>query len=415
MLRLTRLAGADPVTDLEPYKADVDRALSGKFRSLYFSARLERLFEHETQHARSGHLVAVGILWIVMGLVAAVLFQRSGTGPTPFGSNVAVRAGLVTPVLVAVVFAVWWGVKPFVREFLVMLASIIAPATMILGVMLSKTGDVGANRGALTVVLLFITVVVRLRFWFAVAACLCLVALQAGVPVLLHVPSPGSVPLALVTIVVTLAANYSLEREYRLNYLQRLLGRIQVAQLSEMVEQLHELSLRDPLTGLANRRALDELLDGLCARREKFAVILVDVDAFKAFNDTYGHQIGDDCLRRISAMLRASLRFTTDRIARMGGEEFAVVLPQTGIDSARSMAERMRRSRQDLQSPHAGTPTSHLVSISAGVSEYGGDASPAQVIAEADRALYRAKMSGRNRVEIATGLLGAKPRRSIPA
>jgi diguanylate cyclase (GGDEF)-like protein len=415
LLRLTRLAGADPVTDLEPYKADVDRALSGKFRSLYFSAPLERLFEHETQHARSGHLVAVGILWIVIGLAAAILFQRSATGPVPFGSSLVLRAGLVTPVLVAVVFAVWWGVRPFLREFLVMLASIIAPASMILGVMFSKAGSVGANRGALTIVLLFITVVVRLRFWFAVAACLSLVTLQAGVPLLLHVPLPGSVPLALVTIVITLAANYTLEREYRLHYLQRLLGRIQGAQLSEMVEQLHELSLRDPLTGLANRRALDELLNDLCARGERFSVILVDVDAFKAFNDTYGHQIGDDCLRRLSAMMRASLRFTTDRIARMGGEEFAVVLPGTAMEDAYTMAERMRRSVNNLQIPHAGSPTSDMVSISAGVSEYGGGTSPAQVIAEADKALYRAKVLGRNRVEM-TGRTGtAHARLSVPA
>ena len=124
-----------------------------------------------------------------------------------------------------------------------------------------------------------------------------------------------------------------------------------------MVEQLHDLSLRDPLTGLANRRALDELLAGLCARRERFAVIIVDVDAFKAFNDTYGHQIGDDCLRRISAMPRASLRFPTDRVARMGGEEFAVVLPRTTMEDARTMAERMRRSVYDLRIPHGGSPT----------------------------------------------------------
>ncbi|HEY4304434.1 MAG TPA: GGDEF domain-containing protein [Gemmatimonadaceae bacterium] len=413
-MRLTRLAGADPVTDLEPYRADVDHALSGKFRSLYFSGRLERLFEHETEHARSGHLVAVGMLWIVVGLAAAILFERSGTQSPSFGMNVGVRAGIVTPILAAIVFAVWWGVRPFLREFLVMLASVIAPATIILGVIFSNTKDVGANRGALTIVLLFITVVVRLRFWFAVAACLSLVALQVGVPLALHVPLPGSAPLALVTIAITLAANYTLEREYRFHYLQRLLGRIQGAQLSEMVEQLHELSLRDPLTGVANRRGLDELLEALHARRERFAVIIVDVDAFKAFNDTYGHQVGDDCLRRISAMLRAELRFATDRVARMGGEEFAVVLPRTTIEDARTIAERMRRSVFDLQIPHAGSPTTRMVSISAGVSAYGEGASPAQVIADADKAMYRAKVLGRNRVEMASSTVADQPRVTVP-
>ena len=140
----------------------------------------------------------------------------------------------------------------------------------------------------------------------------------------------------------------------------------------------------------------------------------MDVDAFKAFNDTYGHQIGDDCLRRISAMLRASLRFATDRVARMGGEEFAVVLPRTTIEDARTIAERMRRSVYDLQIPHAGSPETRMVSISAGVSAYGGGASPAQVIADADKAMYRAKMLGRNRVEMASTTVADEPRLTVP-
>jgi diguanylate cyclase (GGDEF)-like protein len=368
---------------------------------MYFPARLERLFECETQHARNSHLVAVGILWIALGLLSAIVLPEGDTGVAPFGMNALVRVGLVTPILIAVVFAIWWGVSPFVRELLMMLASIIAPASMILGVMFTPGADVGANRGALTVILLFITVVIRLRFWFAAAACFTIVAVQVGVPWLANVPVPGSVPLALITIACTLAANYALEREYRLNYVQRLRGRIQGAELGALVEQLHDLSQRDPLTGLANRRALDTLLGDLCARNERFAVILVDVDGFKAFNDSYGHQIGDDCLRRVAAMLRASLRFATDRIARMGGEEFAVVLPRTALDDARTMAERMRNSIHELRIPHVGSPTGDVVSISAGVSASTGGTSPDEVVAEADKALYRAKLLGRNRVELA--------------
>jgi diguanylate cyclase (GGDEF)-like protein len=223
---------------------------------------------------------------------------------------------------------------------------------------------------------------------------------QVGVPALLNVSVPGSVTLALITIACTLTANYALEREYRLNYLQRVHGRIQGAELGALVEQLHDLSRRDSLTGLANRRALDSLLEELCARNEQFAFILVDVDGFKAFNDSYGHQIGDDCLRRVAAMLCASLRFPTDRVARMGGEEFAVVLPQTDIEAARTIAERMRNSIHELRIPHAGSPTGDVVSISAGVSASTASTSPNEVVAEADKALYRAKLLGRNRVEV---------------
>jgi len=282
-----------------------------------------------------------------------------------------------------------------------MLANIIAPASMILVITFAEGSDAGVNRGALTIVLLFITVVVRLRFWFAVTACLAIVAVQIGVPTLANVPVPGNVPLVVITIVATLIANYQLERESRLNYLQRLLTRIQGAKLSATVVQLHDLAQRDPLTGLANRRAIDAQLDALCENGDQFAVIMVDVDVFKAFNDRYGHVIGDDCLRRVAAMLRASLRNTSDQIARIGGEEFVVVLPQTSVENARIMAERMRHAVYGLRIPHAGSPE-HVVTVSAGVSGSIGPTSAGEILSAADAAMYRAKSLGRNRVEVTT-------------
>ncbi len=128
---------------------------------------------------------------------------------------------------------------------------------------------------------------------------------------------------------------------------------------------------------------------------------MVDVDDFKAFNDCYGHVIGDDCLKRVAAMLRASLRRTSDQVARIGGEEFVVVLPQTSAEDARLMAERMRIAVLNLRIPHAGSPTEHVVTISAGVNGSSAPATAAEMLSGADRALYRAKSLGRNRVEVA--------------
>jgi diguanylate cyclase (GGDEF)-like protein len=279
-----------------------------------------------------------------------------------------------------------------------MLATVIAPASMILVITFAQHSDVGVNRGALTIVFLFITVVVRLRFWFAVTACTAIAAVQIAVPSLAGLPVPGNVPLVLVTIVATLIANYQLERESRLNYLQRLLTRIQGAQLAVTVVQMRDLAQRDPLTGLGNRRALDTQLEALCEKGERFAVIMVDVDIFKAFNDCYGHVIGDDCLRRVAAMLRASLRNTSDQIARVGGEEFVVLLPQTSVEHACIMAERMRIAVSGLRIPHVASPD-HVVTISAGVIGSTASASAAGMLSGADKALYRAKSLGRNRVE----------------
>ncbi len=406
VLRLTRRDAAAPVSDLEAYEKDVTAAIAGGFRWMYFPKRLEQLFEHETEHARRRHLVGVGILWIAIGLLYAALTPN---GPaTPLGiSQDAMRVGVVTPILLAVTFAMWWGVRPSVRELLMTAANIIAPVSIILMVVVQQGGDVGASRGALTIVFLFITVVVRLRFWYATVACLVIVAVQLVAPYLVHAQVPGSAPLSFVTIAAALTANYTLEREFRRNYLQRVLGRIQGARLATLVGQLQELSQRDPLTGLANRRVMDTQLGELYGRKEQCAAIVVDVDSFKAFNDRYGHQIGDDCLRRIAAMLRASLRRTSDQLARMGGEEFAVLLPQTSLEDAYTIAERMRKSVADLRIPHADSPSGNVVTISAGVAGSSGATSPEDLVAEADRALYRAKALGRNRVEKAASVTGS--------
>ena len=285
---------------------------------------------------------------------------------------------------------------------------------MILAITFTQSSDVGVNRGALTIVMLFITVVVRLRFWFAVTACLAIVAVQIGVPSLVGLPVPGNVPLVLITIPATLVANYQLERESRLNYLERLLTRIQGAQLAASVIQFQDLAQRDPLTGLANRRALDTQLDALCEKGEQFAVIMVDVDIFKSFNDCYGHVIGDDCLRRVAAMLRASLRNTSDQIARVGGEEFVVLLPQTSVEHARIMAERMRNSVYGLRIPHSAS-LEKVVTVSAGVSGASGLVSAGEILSAADIALYRAKSLGRNRVEVANDTMRPPHRLAVSA
>ena len=380
---------------------------------MYFPARLEQLFERETEHARSEHLVGIGILWIALGTLYAIAVPLGPEATRGLSVN-AVRLGVVTPILIAVTFAIWWGVRPFARELLMMAANIVAPASVILTITFTQASDVGVNRGALTIVLLFITVVVRLRFWFAVTACLAIVAAQIGVPSLVGLPVPGNVPLVLITIAATLIANYQLERESRLNYLQRLLTRIQGAQLAASVIQFQDLAQRDALTGLSNRRALDTQLDALCEQGEQFAVIMVDVDIFKSFNDCYGHVIGDDCLRRVAAMLRASLRNTSDQIARVGGEEFVVLLPQTSVENARIMAERMRHAVYGLRIPHSES-LERVVTVSAGVSGSSGPVSAGEILSAADMALYRAKSLGRNRVEVASDAILPPHRLAVPA
>jgi diguanylate cyclase (GGDEF)-like protein len=185
---------------------------------------------------------------------------------------------------------------------------------------------------------------------------------------------------------------------------QHALTRSQYA-LREANAQLRQLSLHDGLTGLPNRRQFDLTLELEWSRalrnRRPLSLILLDVDCFKALNDLYGHPVGDDCLQRIAGALQRSLRRAGEIAARYGGEEFAAILPDVDPASAASVAETMREAVLHLQMLHDASLVERFVTISLGVATaHPSDReSPASLVAAADEALYRAKASGRNRVE----------------
>jgi diguanylate cyclase (GGDEF)-like protein len=169
-------------------------------------------------------------------------------------------------------------------------------------------------------------------------------------------------------------------------------------------ESLEQLSLHDGLTNLANRRFFDAYLAAqiAVARRHKRTVSLImcDVDSFKAYNDHYGHQVGDECLKHVAAALRSCCRRPSDMTARYGGEEFAMVLPDTDMIGAAQIAEAARVAVARLKIPHAHSVAGPYVSISGGVAALLRkiDITAQQLIAAADQTLYQAKHSGRNRM-----------------
>jgi len=165
------------------------------------------------------------------------------------------------------------------------------------------------------------------------------------------------------------------------------------------------LALTDGLTGLANRRHLEEVLarqGKLSARHgQPLSLLMIDVDHFKTFNDRYGHRSGDQVLMRLAGVIRSVLRRPSDLAARYGGEEFAVVLPNTDAGGARKVAESIRAAVQ-AQPPGAANEDGNTVSIGVVSRVLPQDASVDQFVMDADAALYAAKRAGRNRVEIAT-------------
>jgi diguanylate cyclase (GGDEF)-like protein len=185
-------------------------------------------------------------------------------------------------------------------------------------------------------------------------------------------------------------------------------------QLVEANRRLEALSLTDPLTGVANRRRFETVLEDECRRaqreRSPLAVLLVDVDLFKDYNDAYGHQAGDDCLRRVADVLSTGARRAGDVLARYGGEEFVLILPSMAEDTALTHADRLREAVAALELEHARSPIAGHVTVSIGVAVLAtgdADSGPGQVISAADGALYRAKRAGRDRVALAEPAPGA--------
>ena len=170
--------------------------------------------------------------------------------------------------------------------------------------------------------------------------------------------------------------------------------------------ELQKLADVDGLTGLANRRSIDSYLEheiARCIREDHpIAAIMIDLDHFKAYNDHYGHLAGDNCLKTIAQILDSEIKRPGDLAGRFGGEEFCAILSNTNQDGAMFVAETLRSTVENLRIPHEGSPGLKQVTLSLGVAVHLPNPSfpVTQLLDDADKALYHAKQSGRNRVKI---------------
>jgi diguanylate cyclase (GGDEF)-like protein len=169
--------------------------------------------------------------------------------------------------------------------------------------------------------------------------------------------------------------------------------------------RLEKLSTQDPLTKVSNRRDLEQSLLKewkLHKRKEtELAIIMLDIDFFKPYNDNYGHQQGDECLKSVAKALKKCLHRSHDLLARYGGEEFSIVLPDTSLDGATHVANRVIDSLKQLNLPHEHSTAASHITVSMGISSTSANSeTPTGLLKQADDALYLAKENGRNRSEI---------------
>jgi diguanylate cyclase (GGDEF)-like protein len=178
------------------------------------------------------------------------------------------------------------------------------------------------------------------------------------------------------------------------------------AELRAANSRLEELSRSDPLTGLANRRHFDELKDIEFRRAlrlgQPLSVLMCDLDCFKLYNDTYGHALGDRCLQAVADILNRVFARASELVARIGGEEFAVLLPGADALTARTAAERLRQELAELAIEHSSSPVAAHVTLSIGVAQFESATMDHfdVLMLRADQALYRAKSLGRDRIAV---------------
>ncbi|HVX75024.1 MAG TPA: GGDEF domain-containing protein [Bradyrhizobium sp.] len=377
----------------------LDDAISAKNWLLRFPPKLEAAFERDTGWQRCHELIVRAYI----GIAIYDLFAFADWWATPelFWTTLWVRLAFFTPVSLLLVATLYTHPKPFFRESIICIGGgAIATWTIIYLMAISGKTPQATLHESMTLVVLFLTVVQRTRFSYLAPTCFAFLVVHVFAVAHFYEYSLGQqVAINMVfggTVIFALVASYTMERDVRLHYLLSLRDRAQNLELDRM-------SRRDPLTGLGNRRFLEETLatcEEVSGSREPLSIVLLDIDHFKLFNDTAGHQAGDLCLKRVAGILQAELRGQADHAFRFGGEELIVVLPRAVLPKAIGIAERIRQAIEGAAIPHPALAAGSVVTASFGVacSRAGHKVRAVEVVADADAALYTAKRNGRNQV-----------------
>ena len=379
---------------------------------LRFPRDIERLYQAEIRnHYRRRTLYTAGFsVLVIYGLVIAGLV---GSPSADFARQALAGTSGLLAVGAAMTWLFW---QPQAGHRQQIMAGAVIIFTLSVNLMLDgvQTENARIATYAFTLIVITANVVLSLDFRSAVATSAACCLVTAGFTATNHQTNwLGEVlPVLLMTAtaLLTLAANFRIETTSRYVYLLLLREKLQGRSIRAQNETLSQISRSDPLTGIPNRRAFDEMLERIWAEafasRIPVALLMIDIDHFKSYNDTYGHPAGDACLTSIAAAIDEVTRGQGDFAARLGGEEFAVILQRADLRTARAIARRIHEKVASLRIPHGGSQTSAYVSVSIGMA----DASPEDgerpqvLLLAADKALYAAKSAGRNQ----TGSLDGK-------
>jgi len=373
-----------------------------------FPPQMEAAFQAEMDRWREHRIVKNGLIAVL--LYGAFAISDLVMVPDIYQKAWAIRFLLVIPLMLLCTFAVYRIRQPVWQEVMLASTSILAGISLAWIAGLSKHPNAAHYQTGITLIILFGNIVLSLRFRSALLSSLVMTAVYAfmllRVPTMLPEVRFNNWLFCFSAVVISLVANYRMDQDQRRAYIARAREHARNAELSNAVDLLAKLSAEDALTQIANRREFERRLgiEWSRARRDRqpLALIMVDVDCFKNFNDHYGHPAGDACLQQIATALRGIVRRPADLVARFGGEEFVALLPATSLEDATEVAEHMRQAVINLQIPHATSRVAPGVTASFGVAVIHPSMREdlSELVAAADAALYDAKEHGRNRVAV---------------
>lgn len=399
----------DPAPTASVNPDEIRATIAGRVFWCRLKPPIDQLFAQRRQEEFS-HLVYVGwpllaLLWIAFGVGARMLFSDELSGPDGvlwWRWLGVMGSALVLPIVLL-------HLPAFQRHYqkvIFVTGSVVLTIAMLGTHLLENPRLTQVNS---YVALLIISILVLpLRVSLVVSSLTALTGIFAGVGIVLlmgrSVDWAMMVWYCLGSLLVMVFVGAVVERQERISFLQGLLLEHESSERQRLNLALEQLAQQDGLTHLANRRHFDETLlrewDRLRRESRPMALLFIDVDYFKPYNDTYGHAAGDECLAALGAVLQHAARRPGDLAARYGGEEFVIILPGTDVAGAREVAERILQDVDALALPHAGSQAGANVTVSIGMAArvpQPGEA-PQALLDAADKAVYAAKRGGRHRI-----------------
>lgn len=376
--------------------AEVDRTIASRFRSLRFSAELESRYEAETLEQRRQFLTAVGITG---GIIYNLFMVSDWLSLNDMFVYVALgRVFLITPLFIFLTVIVLRAKTRAVVEAAAGTGTVLCSLMPLVAMVFSESPFRLHYQLGMLLIMVYCTVIQQLPVRYSAVAMAFMLTFQLVTTYIADFADfqiwQANALLFVSTVALLLMASWFLEHGSRLSYLFALRGRL-------LQKQLLELARIDSLTQLFNRRFQGEVLGSVWSRAAdgpmNVAVILLDIDHFKSYNDNYGHLQGDTCLRLLSGVIQRTAHKADALTFRFGGEEILVLMTHAHPAQARALAENLRSAVSALNVPHPALGAGAKVTISLGVAVADAPQISAEaLIAMADKALYAAKREGRD-------------------